>query len=228
MAEGGALCLADDAYAQPLAPPDCPILIDGDQLAHSHAIWLAENGRNAARMRKWTLVLGVDDARERVRLLRMGFGDVVGHDTPLEEVEVRARRIADLGETLSRYRNYGVLRLDLLQRDGYVAGKAVGLHPREFALLWRLMEAPGEPVDKAELLSEVWRLTYVPETNSIAVHVSRLRGKMARAGLNGWVQTSVAGGYYLADLPGRARHLGRAVEKPLTPVDLSGYLLTAK
>jgi DNA-binding winged helix-turn-helix (wHTH) protein len=53
-------------------------------------------------------------------------------------------------------------------------------------------------VSKAELMSDIWRLAFVPETNSVAVHVSRLRAKLALAGLAGLVQTSSTGGYFLA------------------------------
>ena len=181
--------------------PDCPVLIEAADLATSVWRGLVGAGRSAARLRRWTLVLGVGDANDRARLLHLGFGDVIGHEASLEEVEARAERIAELAESLNRYRNHGVLRLDLLLRDGFTGGKPLGLHPREFALLWRLMEVPGDPVGKTELLREVWRLSFVPETNSIAVHVSRLRGKLARAGLDGWVQTGPAGGYFLAPMP---------------------------
>ena len=38
---------------------------------------------------------------------------------------------------------------------------------------------------------------FVPETNSLAVHVSRLRGKLNTAGLEGLVETAPSGGYCL-------------------------------
>ncbi|MBV1690560.1 winged helix-turn-helix domain-containing protein [Novosphingobium sp. G106] len=99
---------------------------------------------------------------------------------------------------LPRYRTIGPLRLDLFARDGFVAGRPLALHPREFALLWRLADRPGMAVSKQALLSEVWRLYHVPDTNSLAVHVFRLRAKLAGAGLEGYVRTVDAGGYMLA------------------------------
>ena len=79
----------------------------------------------------------------------------------------------------------------------------LGLHPREFALVWRLADTPEVPVDKETLLKEVWGLRHVPETNSLAVHVSRLRDKMRGAGLPELVRTTPSGGYVL-DLPPRS------------------------
>jgi two-component system OmpR family response regulator len=125
-------------------------------------------------------------------------GDVVGSDATLGEIAARAQRIVRTSAVVSRFRGYGPLRLDLLDRDGFVDGKPLGLHSREFGLLWRLMESPGEEVDKAALLRDVWRLSHMPETNSIAVHASRLRGKLAFAGLRELVRTSPSGAYFIA------------------------------
>lgn len=74
----------------------------------------------------------------------------------------------------------------------------IGLHPREFALMWRLAECPGEQVTKEALWTDVWRLRHEPETNSLEVHVSRLRDKLALSVLAWLVQTHPDGGYCLS------------------------------
>ncbi len=173
---------------------ECVLLVDASH--HATMRWLETDA--AAPRRRWALVLGVNDAIERARLLALGVGDVLGGQATLAEIDARATRIVGLGEVLPRYRGYGPLRLDLLDRDGFVGEKPLGLHPREFALLWRLLEVPGEQVDKTALLRDVWHLKHVPETNSIAVHASRLRSKLEYAGLSGMVQTGPTGGYFVA------------------------------
>ncbi len=152
---------------------------------------------HARDRRALILMLGIDEGDERARLLNLGFGDVTGSRTALCEIEARAQRIARNAALLPRWRVVGALRLDLLHRDGYCAGRPLGLHPREFALLWRLADAPGVPVGKAALLRDVWRLNHVPETNSLAVHVSRLRARLASAGLDDLVHPAPGGGYVL-------------------------------
>lgn len=179
------------------------LLVDASHRATMR--WLEAEG--AAPRRRWALVLGVDDPAERARLLALGVGDVLGGQATLAEVDARATRIFGLGEVLPRYRGYGPLRLDLLGRDGFVDDKPLGLHPREFALLWRLLEAPGEQVDKTALLHDVWHLKHMPETNSIAVHASRLRSKLEYVGLSGMVQTAPSGGYFVAPTADNARKL---------------------
>lgn len=70
---------------------------------------------------------------------------------------------------------------------------------REFGLLWRLSDNPGERVTRKQLLSDVWRINHEPETNSVEVHVSRLRSKLALAGCETLVETAPEGGYRLAE-----------------------------
>lgn len=141
------------------------------------------------------LYVGVDCGRERARLLEAGCGDAVPSSVGLRELARRARRVAERGESLPRRRELGALTLDLLHRDARAGQRWLALHPREFALLWRLAERPGEPVARTTLLREVWRLEIEPGTNSVQVHVSRLRAKLAAAGLDGLVETDPCGGY---------------------------------
>lgn len=159
--------------------------------------WLGLASGSVAQ-RKWIMLLEVSDSAERARMLRMGFGDALDFGASLEELEYRVLRLTSLAQSLPRYRFCGALKIDLLARDAFVAGRALGLHPREFSLLWRLSDIPGEAVSQHELLNDVWRLSFRPETNSLAVHVSRLRAKLRLAGIDGLIETLPDGAYRLA------------------------------
>lgn len=98
---------------------------------------------------------------------------------------------------IPRFREAGEVTLDLFHRDGRVDDRWLGFHPREFELLWRLAEQPGQRVSKRQLLSEVWRINFEPETNSVAVHVARVRSKLEPFGLTPILATHPDGGYYL-------------------------------
>ncbi|MEZ5742295.1 MAG: winged helix-turn-helix domain-containing protein [Sphingomonadaceae bacterium] len=151
--------------------------------------------RHAAR--KLVILTGVADSGERARMLRMGFGDVTGEIVEIAELEARALKLIELEHMLPRFRQAGRLRLDLLSREAFVDGEAVGLHPREFGLLWRLADAPGKPFSKRRLIEDVWHMRFVPETNSLAVHVSRLRSKLRPFGSDGLLRTTGDGDYML-------------------------------
>ena len=145
------------------------------------------------------LFLGVGRADQRAVLLEAGAGDALPRAIELRELDLRARRIAATGEHLPRRRDVGPLTLDLIHRDARAGRSWLSLHPREFGLLWRLAERPGERVSRARLLRDVWRLDFEPGTNSVEVHVSRLRAKLAAAGIEGLVATDPQGGYRLAE-----------------------------
>lgn len=164
-------------------------------------------------MRAAITLVGIDDPIRRAHFLALGFGEVLPRDVTLDELAVRMGRVAAALAALPRRRGHGRLQLDLLTREGYVGERRLALHPREFALLWRLAETPGEPVAPPALLSEVWQLHFRPETNSLAVHVCRLRAKLAVAGLPQIIRTTPDGAYVLtaAALP--------ATRLPAIPLD---------
>lgn len=170
-------------------PAPCPALTCDTGTARSIAV---------ARERAQTLVIGVDDSAERAAWLHEGYGDVMPARVSLGELEMRALRVRMAADAEPRRRRHGALELDLLTREGTVKGRRLGLHPREFSLLWRLAQTPGRAVAPQDLLAEVWQMTFKPETNSLAVHVCRLRAKLAAAGLGGIVSTTPDGGYALA------------------------------
>lgn len=155
-------------------------------------------------LRRFILVIGVSAPAERAQLLEEGFGEAVTDAIAIEELGARARRLAELTRWLPRYRRLGEIELDLLAREAYGRGKALNLNPREFALIWRLADTPGRPVSKQTLIHDVWRMGFVPETNSIAVHMSRLRRKLGFVGLSGMLATASAGGYCLTLVPASA------------------------
>jgi len=108
-----------------------------------------------------------------------------------------------LGEDMiPRFIEAGDVTLDLLHRDGRVEDSWLRLHPREFELLWRLAQTPGERLSRKQLLAEVWRLEQEPGTNSLAVHVARVRSKLASFGMDHMLVTHPDGGYLLDAPPG--------------------------
>lgn len=162
------------------------------------ASWMHILGSMREEARRLVLVVGVEGAGERSNLLQFGFGDALGHAVDIVEVGARAVKVAEHGQWLPRTRRLSdALLLDLLAREAFGHGKALNLNPREFALIWRLSDAPNQMVTKQALIQDVWRMGFVPETNSIAVHMSRLRRKLSFVGLENIIETASPGGYRL-------------------------------
>ena len=158
----------------------CVILIDAPGLETLD--WMRLIANHPREARRFMLVCGVDKAEDRSSLLQFGFGDAVTSEVALIELEARGGRLA------------------LVAREAFVDGKPIGLGPREFAPLGRMADQPGEPVSKEALFDDIWQLEHIPETNSIAVHMSRLRGKLTASGLPGVVETA-GRGYRLCAAP---------------------------
>jgi DNA-binding response OmpR family regulator len=173
------------------------VLVDGRGLGAGELEAIAAAASPAWRL----LIVGVDCPAERAALLTLGCAEVVATDVGLPELAVRAHRVDATFGMLPRWRTVGPLTLDLFHRDVRRGARWLALHPREFELLWRLADAPGQRVTRRQLWRDVWRLNHEPETNSVEVHVSRLRGKLADCGCEGLVATDPAGGYRLADAP---------------------------
>jgi DNA-binding response OmpR family regulator len=174
---------------------NCVGLIDAADL--DSVGWMQVLSFLPSEARRCVLVAGVGEAQDRTSLLQIGFGDVVTERIGIEELGARASRLAQFTDWLPRTRRVGRLTLDLLSREAFGDGKPLNLNPREFALIWRLADSIDQFVSKQALIYDVWRMGYVTETNSVAVHMSRLRRKLAFVGLAGIIETSPTGGYRL-------------------------------
>lgn len=67
------------------------------------------------------------------------------------------------------------LRLDRARRLAYLAGHALELPPREFALLSVLVAHPGEPVPAQQLAREAWPDSPWATPADVWRHIYRLR-----------------------------------------------------
>lgn len=167
--------------------------------------WSKALSCHGENFRRGLIVTGADSSQERGQLLRNGFGDAIGSNVDLDELDARAMRVAEMALQLPRIRAAGELKLDLLAREAHRGDTPLNLNPREFALIWRLAENINQPVSKQTLIRDVWHMGFIPETNSIAVHMSRLRRKLAFVGIKGIIETVPSGGYALRSSPSGAR-----------------------
>jgi len=145
------------------------------------------------------LMSGRDDVHSVVRGIERGADDYVVK--PFHYAELLAR----VGASIRRVRGVtvaGVLRVGPLEVDrrsmvACVHGRAVPLSAKEFGLLSALSRDPRRVVSKPELLRDVWGFAAGARTRTVDSHASRLRGKLARAGLPGWIRNVWGQGYRL-------------------------------
>jgi two-component system, OmpR family, response regulator len=89
-------------------------------------------------------------------------------------VQAAFRRQSDHRIVLTR----GDVELDVSAYQVKVAGKIVHLPLREFELLHYLMRNADRTVTREQIMRHVWHSTETISTNTIAVHVKRLRARL--------------------------------------------------
>jgi DNA-binding response OmpR family regulator len=91
----------------------------------------------------------------------------------------------------------GELVIDRAARRVTAGGVDVALTAKEYALLLKLASDPARVFTREQLLRDVWGYrSYVP-TRTLESHASRVRCKLAAAGLPGWVVNVWGVGYKL-------------------------------
>jgi DNA-binding response OmpR family regulator len=75
----------------------------------------------------------------------------------------------------------GLLRVDAGRREVIVGSTEVQLAPKEFDLLWELLDHRGLVLTRDQLLERVWGYTFAGDTRTVDVHVRQLRRKLGDA-----------------------------------------------
>jgi two-component system OmpR family response regulator len=73
--------------------------------------------------------------------------------------------------------DYGVLKIDLVQRQVRLKGNAIDLTPQEFSLLYVLAQSEGLALSRAELLQRAWP-DEINNPRTVDTHVLSLRKKL--------------------------------------------------
>ena len=76
---------------------------------------------------------------------------------------------------------HGDLLIDAGRREVHVGDNEIQLAPKEFDLLWELLDHRGLVLTRDQLLERVWGYTFAGDTRTVDVHVRQLRRKLGEA-----------------------------------------------
>ena len=76
---------------------------------------------------------------------------------------------------------HGDLTVDAGRREVRVGEEEIQLAPKEFDLLWELLDHRGLVLTRDQLLERVWGYTFAGDTRTVDVHVRQLRRKLGDA-----------------------------------------------
>jgi len=120
-----------------------------------------------------------DQISDRIAGLNAGADDYLVKPFDLAELSARvaavARRYAGNPNPLVKF---GALEIDLASRTVRRAGQPVDLTAREWTLFEALVQRPGAILSKDQLETHLYAFDAEVESNTIEVHVSRLRKKL--------------------------------------------------
>ena len=91
------------------------------------------------------------------------------------------RAVPERREPQERQLKHGLLEIDAGRREVRADGKEVQLAPKEFDLLWELLDHKGLVLTRDQLLERVWGYTFAGDTRTVDVHVRQLRRKLGDA-----------------------------------------------
>jgi two-component system OmpR family response regulator len=128
------------------------------------------------------ILTALDQISDRIRGLDAGADDYMTKPFDLSELSARlnavARRYSGNPNPLVEI---GDLQVDLAARTVARGGRPVDLTAREWALFEAFIQRPGQVLSKAQLEERLYAFGAEVESNTIEVHVSRLRKKLGRS-----------------------------------------------
>ena len=138
-------------------------------------------------------VTAVDSVDSKVKLMKLGADDYLVKPFHYEEflvrVEALLRRAAfsdtddPEGETATKEILYfRDIEIRPESREAFVSGAELELTRKEFEILELMIRYPQKVFTKENIFETVWGEQYLPEDNSVNVHISNIRRKLSAAG----------------------------------------------
>jgi DNA-binding response OmpR family regulator len=127
-----------------------------------------------------------DEDVDKIIGLEVGADDYMTKPFNPRELVARVRAILrratterEKGESATL--QHGDLTIDAGRREARVGDQEIQLAPKEFDLLWELLDHRGLVLTRDQLLERVWGYTFAGDTRTVDVHVRQLRRKLGEA-----------------------------------------------
>lgn len=145
-------------------------------------------------------IIGITSERDwdqKIQFLKEGADDVLNYPFPLQELIVRIQHALNkpqnvAGNTLK----ISDLELNPEEKTVIKDKKEIALRKKEFCLLEYLLRNKERTISRNELLDHVWDYRKINNSNTIDVHIKRLRDKIQEKDL---IQTIHGFGYKVSE-----------------------------
>ena len=129
------------------------------------------------------LLTARDDVQDRVRGLEIGADDYLVKPFAAPELVARLKALVRRSNPRAIDLQLGGLKLDPFARRATVDGQTVELSAREWAVLEHLMQNASRVVSKQQIIDAILPWGEEVTLNAVEVYVSRIRSKIASAGI---------------------------------------------
>jgi two-component system alkaline phosphatase synthesis response regulator PhoP len=127
-----------------------------------------------------------DEDIDKIIGLEVGADDYLTKPFNPRELVARIKSILrraapERHERESEVLQHGDLLIDAGRHEVHVGDEEIQLAPKEFDLLWELLDHRGLVLTRDQLLERVWGYTFAGDTRTVDVHVRQLRRKLGDA-----------------------------------------------
>jgi DNA-binding response OmpR family regulator len=127
-----------------------------------------------------------DEDVDKIIGLEVGADDYLTKPFNPRELVARVKSILrraspERRQVESKQLRHGQLLIDAGRREVRVGDEEIQLAPKEFDLLWELLDHRGLVLTRDQLLERVWGYTFAGDTRTVDVHVRQLRRKLGDA-----------------------------------------------
>jgi DNA-binding response OmpR family regulator len=127
-----------------------------------------------------------DEDIDKIIGLEVGADDYMTKPFNPRELVARVKSILrraapDRRRTESDELHHGDLAINAGKREVHVGDEEIRLAPKEFDLLWELLDHRGIVLTRDQLLERVWGYTFAGDTRTVDVHVRQIRRKLGDA-----------------------------------------------
>lgn len=145
------------------------------------------------------VVSAKSEVMDKVSALRIGADDFITKPFAKEEllarVEVQLRK--KQGQPLGAIISWRDLSIDIKKHMLFIQKEPVQVTNAEFDILRLLLEAPEQVFSKKQIYEKIWNDTYYGDDNTVGVHISNLRKKLANYTTDEYIKTVWGIGFML-------------------------------
>ena len=146
------------------------------------------------------IVLSAKNAvSNRIELLRLGADDFICKPFDIDEVVLRIDAVLRRTEGNKSILTFKDMKLDISSKRIYIGDNELVCTAMEYAILELMLSNPNKIFSKRNLFESVTGDEYMGDENTMNVHMSNLRKKIARLTQENYLETVYGMGYRLTN-----------------------------